>query len=360
MNILAVTNSRSDWGIYRPLLEALKEFKVNVVVAGMHLSNKHGLTVQLVSKEFKNLLVNPEDISVFGYEQKVVKDFKNETLTPMKTDWVIVLGDTWPMLDYTIRAVKKGLPVVHVHGGDVTGSIDDSIRHAITRFAHLHFPSIQEHADRLLRMGEEAWRIKPIGPLGIYAMKDELIPDIRKVLGLNDKPIILVIQHPVSTEKNAKEQMNETLEAVNNPAWQPVIIYPNNEVGYEDIIGVICNYPYKRFQNLPYLQFVSLLKESAVIVGNSSCAIVEAPLFGVPAVNIGSRQDGRTLGAGCFQSEKYNAHDIRFRIDCALALDKTTNPNNPYLGYENGIQDFIKTLKETPIDKRLLEKRLTF
>jgi len=116
-------------------------------------------------------------------------------------DWCVVLGDTWPMLEKVIEAVKQNVPVAHIHGGDRSGGIDESIRHAITRFAHLHFPATQEHADRLLRMGEEAWRIKVVGPLGIYAMPEAefMTKDVlRKTLRINvDKPIVIVLQHPV-------------------------------------------------------------------------------------------------------------------------------------------------------------------
>jgi UDP-hydrolysing UDP-N-acetyl-D-glucosamine 2-epimerase len=321
MNLLIISSARSDEGIYQPLRDELI---------------KHKDIEFSVDNEFKLL---------------------------KKWDYVIVLGDTWPMLDATIRAVDFNIPVAHIHGGDKTGSIDESIRNAITRFAHLHFPSLPEHAARLIKMGEEPWRIKTVGPLGIYAMPEaSFIPNdtLLKTLELDTRPIILVIQHPVSTEwKEAGQQIRETLEAVNNPDWQPVVIYPNSDRGSQDMIKVIEQYPYAKFKNLPYLQFLSLLKISSCIVGNSSCGLVEAPLFGVPCVNIGSRQDGRTRDIYNSANIDYERKLIKKQVEniftgcCAVSF-------NPYLGFKNGPEIIIETLRNTPIDKKLLEKKITY
>ena len=348
MRLSIITNNRSDAGIYMPLIQAIEQ---------------------------------DERILLYNH-------------ITFATDWVIVLGDTWPMLEATIKAVKARIPVAHIHGGDVTGSIDESIRHAITRFAHLHFPSLPEHAERLIKMGEEPWRITTVGPLGIYAMPDaQFIPEQKlrydlklegpvwgntvngkdipnwntKVTG--QKPIILVIQHPVSTEASeAGEQMSQTLEAVNNPDWQPVVIYPNGEPGSEGMVRVIKSYPYLHLKNLPYLQFLSLLKISACIVGNSSCGLVEAPLFGVPCVNIGSRQKGRFKVKSVDNivtqiDDPYHQKIsesirrwLRYRQEYPGPVDNV----NPYLGYANGPERIIKVLRETEINKRLLSKRVTY
>lgn len=318
MKLSIITNNRSDEGIYLPLISALK----NTEIA-----------------------------------------YRFSTALWHRADWVIVLGDTWPMLERTITAIKAGLPVAHIHGGDLTGSVDDSIRHAISKLAHLHFPSLDEHARRLMKMGEEPWRIMVAGPLGIYAMPEvDFISreDLKRILGLDDRPIILVIQHPVSTEvAEAGVQMRETMEAVNNPKWQPVVIYPNDEPGSLVMIDVIESYPYKRFKNLPYLQFLSLLKVSACIVGNSSCGLVEAPLFGVPCVNIGSRQEGRIYDKYNSVTVDYDQKNIRQQIENAFNYCWSTSIN-PYLGYTDGPQRIINKLLETKINKKLLQKRMTY
>jgi GDP/UDP-N,N'-diacetylbacillosamine 2-epimerase (hydrolysing) len=278
-------------------------------------------------------------------------------------DWVIVLGDTWPMLEWVEYAVKRNIPVAHIHGGDRTGGIDESIRHAITRFAHIHFPSIKEHADRLLRMGEESWRIHTVGPLGIYAMPEAefMTKDVlRETLRIDvDKPIVIILQHPVQFQQAlAGEQMRATLEAMTGLDVTSVVIYPNDDTGSEDMIREIKKSLFPHFRNLPYLTFVSLLKHSACIVGNSSCGLVEAPLFGVPCVNVGTRQSHRRSGYAIHVS--HDSMAIQAAIQHVLYGGHTSTCVNPYAGYTGGVETIIKTLKETEINERLLQKSLWY
>jgi UDP-N-acetylglucosamine 2-epimerase (non-hydrolysing)/GDP/UDP-N,N'-diacetylbacillosamine 2-epimerase (hydrolysing) len=340
MRLSIITNGRADEGIYLPLLKALDK--------------QTDMPYEFGSWD--------ELWTVMRWHYGGV------------SSWLIVLGDTMPMLKGVLKAVEMNIPIAHIHGGDRTGSIDDSIRHAITRFAHLHFPSIPDHADRLIRMGEESWRITVCGPLGIYAMPDaEYVPrgKLLNDLGLNEKPIIIVLQHPVSTESDqAGQQMKETLEAVRNPEWQPVVIYPNGEPGSDEMIKVITSYPYPQFKNLPYLQFLSLLKIASCMVGNSSSALVEAPLFDVRVVNIGTRQKGRTTDHFNAVNTGYQRGEIYQQVLNAIfgwSRKAATCSNyyfslsvNPYLGFSDGPEIIIKRLRETAIDTKLLQKRLTY
>ena len=339
MKVAVLTESRADYGIYYPLLKALQadeRFELQLLVTGMHLSRRHGLTAGMIE---------------FPYHIEI-------SLQALHSDLLIVLGDRRPMLEAAIDAAYQNIPVAHIQGGDRTETIDESCRHAITRFAHLHFPALQESADRLLKMGEEPWRITVVGPLGIYAMpdadlipRDKLLPDLR----LKDKPIILVIQHPASVQEyEAGLQLRRTLKAINNPNWQPVVIYPNNDLGSAEIIRAIEEYPYAKFKSLPYLQFISLLKESAVIVGNSSCGIVEAPLFGVPVVNIGNRQRGRHYAIGIININY--GDDIREAIEYALTkgTQAMAKPST------EGVEKILEMLGGLEVNERLLQKRLTY
>jgi len=313
LRVCIISAARSDEGIYLPLIQAMKED------SGMTLSDA------------------------------------------MDCDWMVVLGDTWPMLKATIQSVKQNIPVAHIHGGDRTGSIDESIRHAITRFAHLHFPSIKEHADRLIRMGEEAWRIETVGPLGIYAMKDKIVPD--------HSYDIIVIQHPVSTQvEQAGEQMKATLEAVLasvvcapfdmcNPG-RVLVIHPNGDPGSEAMLDVIQQFPFKHVDNLPYLNFLSFLAGCKVIVGNSSCGLVEAPAFSIPCVNVGTRQGARRSGVAA--DVNCDTAQIKDAIEYYLNRRGSLLWHNPYLGYENGPAKIIAKLKNTPVNEKLLQKVLTY
>jgi len=338
LKVAVLTESRADYGIYYPLLKALQtddRFELQLLVTGMHLSKEHGGTWK--------------DIEFPFWVSGTVFDI------------LIVLGDRRPMLEAAINAAYKGIPVAHIQGGDRTETIDESCRHAITRFAHLHFPALQESADRLLKVGEEPWRITVVGPLGIYAMPDaEFVPreQLLSDLHLSDKPIILVIQHPVSgQEGEAGKQMNNTLDGVFYHGWQPVVIYPNNDLGSKGMIDVIERHPFAKFKSLPYLQFISLLKESAVIVGNSSCGIVEAPLFGVPVVNIGNRQRGRKYARGIINIDYGDDIRIREAIEYALSKGLTKTMVKPST---EGVEKILEVLGGLKINERLLQKRLTY
>ena len=341
MKVAVLTESRADYGIYYPLLKALRadgRFELQLLVTGMHLSRQHGLTAGMIEFPYH-----------IGCEDKLKR---------IGSDILFVLGDRRPMLEAAINAAYQNIPVAHIQGGDRTETIDESCRHAITRFAHLHFPALQESADRLLKMGEEPWRITVVGPLGIYAMPDaDIIPreKLLRDLHLSDKPIILVIQHPVSgQEAMAGKQMADTLDGVCYHGWQPVVIYSNNDPGSAEIITAIEEYPYAKFKSLPYRQFISLLKESAVIVGNSSCGIVEAPFFGVPVVNIGNRQRGRRYATGIININY--GDDIKEAIEYALTKGTQTivKPST------EGVEKILEVLGGLEINERLLQKRLTY
>jgi GDP/UDP-N,N'-diacetylbacillosamine 2-epimerase (hydrolysing) len=328
---IIATASRADYGIYIPVLEKIKSYSHDKL---------HGHIIALCGTDY---------IEIDRW--KITEDS-----TPLENyDWMLVLGDTMPMLKAAIWAAEHNIKVAHIHGGDKTGSIDDKIRPAISCFADFHLPSLQRHAERLLMMGIDEDKIKVVGPLGIYAMKDaEFIPEkeLMAKLSLSDKPIILVIQHPVSTEvEQAGEQMRETLQAVSYfTDYQPVMIFPNGEAGSEAITKSMHDfflYDGKRqnalhFKNLSYLTFLSLLKISSVIVGNSSCGLVEAPLFGVPCVNIGTRQNGRDY-AEIYQVD-YDAEKIKSII--GIALCSKPQAKNPYLLNVNGPEIIAEVLSE--------------
>ncbi len=318
LRVTLLQESRADEGIYFPLIQALRK------------DNRFLLTV-----------------------------IHNHNIL-LTSDWLIVLGDRREMLEATIDAAYRNIPVAHIQGGDRTGTIDDPARHAITRFANLHFPCTEQSAQRLIRMGEEAWRVKVVGPLGIYAMpKAEFLSkqQICEKLGLDSKrEIVLVIQHPVSTQvAQAGEQMRITLEAVKN--YQSVVIYPNNDPGSEAMIKVIEQSGIKAFKNLPYLEFLSLLRASNVIVGNSSTGLYEAALFGIPAVNIGDRQENREHGENIWDCPL----DSRLIKDAiVIHIGFRIEGSNPFMLLVDGVKIIMDIILETPINERLLQKRITY
>lgn len=381
--ICVVTGTRAEYGLLYPAMKAIQghpKLKLALIATGMHLLPEFGYTVEEIEKD--GFTINAKvpmhlsDDSGAGMAVSLAQGIIGITrsLGKIGPDFVLVLGDRGEALAATIAAAHMNIPVVHIHGGDATtgACIDESIRHAITRFAHIHFPATLESSQRLVKMGEEPWRIHIVGPLGIYAMpQTSFIAKERLFQELNldtDKPLLIVSQHPVTTQiETAAAQMSETMEAVVQLGEQAVVIYPNADAGGRAMIGVIKeykDYPFIRVvENLPYVTFVSLMKVADVIVGNSSSAIIEAPLFSLPAVNIGSRQEGRERGANIIDAPHKKEAIIR-AIEKAMTDQKFRSEiqqaSNPFDIEPNGDEKITEVLSTIQINQNLLQKRLTY
>lgn len=381
--ICVVTGTRAEYGILYPVMKAIQkhsELNLSVLATGMHLMPEFGYTMKEIkadgftidaivpmylSTDTKGVIVRGLGLGIIGIAQAF------EQINP---SIVVVLGDRDEALAAAIVGSHMNIPVAHVHGGDTSGGgcIDESIRHAITRFSHIHFPATPKSAERLIRMGEEPWRVHIIGPLGIYAMsKADFIAEeeLYSNLGLDsNKPVVLVIQHPITTlAEKASEQMRETMEAVVELGEQAVVIYPNADSGGRAIIDVIKeyeNYPFiKIYKNLPYLTFISLMETADMMIGNSSAAIVDAPLFGLPALNVGIRQESRERGANIIDvphkkkeilaAAKNVLKNDNFRRDSGLA-------SNPYDVERNGPRKITDILSSIEIGDKLLQRKLTY
>jgi GDP/UDP-N,N'-diacetylbacillosamine 2-epimerase (hydrolysing) len=379
--IAVVTGTRAEYGILQPVLKAIEakpELELSLIVTGMHLSHEFGYTVKeieddgfrintkvdmLPSSDTPKAMVESIGVGITGMAQ---------AWEQLKPDIILVLGDRVEPLTAAIAGAFMNIPVAHIHGGDVSGNIDESVRHAITKFAHIHFPATTKSAERIVKMGEDKWRVHVVGPLGIYAMHEaDFIPkeELCKKLDLNpDKPLILVVQHPVTTQvESAPEQMRDTIEALVELNEQAVVIYPNADAGGRAMIEVFKeyeNYPFiKTFKNLPYLTFVSLLKITSVMIGNSSSAIFESPLFDIPVINIGIRQIGRERGNNAIDVPHSKKEIIR-AVRKALADEEfrkaVKESVNPFDIEMKGVQKIVAVLKEIKIDEKLLQKRLTY
>jgi len=381
--VCVVTGTRAEYGLLYPVMKAIQghpKLRLVLIATGMHLMPEFGHTVGEVEKDGFSIDAkvpihsNGDTGAAMAGSLGLGITGITQALEQMGPDIVVVLGDRDEPLAAAIAGAHMNIPVVHIHGGDSTtgGCIDDSIRHAITRFAHIHFPATPKSAERLIKMGEEPWRIHIAGPLGIYAMCEaDFLPKnkLYNNLGLDpNKPVILVVQHPVTTQvEKAPEQIRQTMEALVELGEQAVVIYPNADAGGRAMIEVIKEYEdypsIKVVKNLPYLTFVSLMKVADVMMGNSSSAIVEAPFFRLPVVNIGSRQEGRERGANIIDVW-HKKEEIVTAVERA-ATDKEFRSNlqravNPYDVERNGAEKIADVLSATQIDENLLQKRLTY
>ena len=378
-----VTGTRAEYGILHPVMKAIEShprLSLHVLVTGMHLMPEFGYTVEEIERDgfaisarvpmylsgdTNAVMVRGVGIGIIGIVQ---------ALEQIEPDIVVVLGDRGEPLAAAIAAAYMNIPVAHIHGGDSTAGacIDESTRHAITRFAHIHFPATPASAQRLVRTGEEPWRIHVVGALGIYALGEvDFIPkdELCKHLNLNaDEPIILVTQHSVTTQvEKAAEQMCETMEALVELGQQAVVIYPGVDAGGKAIIQVIKEYetcPFiKTFSSLPYLTFVSLMRSADVMVGNSSAAIVDAPLFSLPAVNVGNRQEHRERGANIIDVPPKREEIIK-AVEKAITDQELRRSiqqaSNPYDIEPNGAGKIADILSTIQINENLLQKKIIY
>lgn len=377
--IVYITGTRADYGLMLPVLNAIKnhpKLDLTLIVTGMHLMPEFGKTIKEIEKndfelyKIKETYEKDDKVSMARFVGKCVNRLV-DTFSYIHPDIILLLGDRAEMLAGAVAGTYMNIPVAHIHGGDISGNVDEPVRHAITKFAHIHFPATKKSAERIIRMGEEKWRVHVVGAPGLDTVLNENLikpREIAKKYNLDlSKPIVLMIQHPVTTESDeVVKQIRETLNAVVELKHQTVLIYPNADAGGRRMIKVIKKYekyPFiKTFKSLPHKEYLSLMKIASVMVGNSSSGIVEAPSFHLPVVNIGTRQQGRER-AGNVIDVGYSKNEIIKAIRKTLYdrkfKEKVKKCKSPY-GDGKASKRIVKVLSEIKIDKKLLQKRITY
>lgn len=378
-----ITGSRAEYGILEPLLAKISgssRLDLKLLVTGMHLLKRYGSTVREISeRKFEPVAKipmfrgHPSDIGYFGRSLARAIAGMTNAFAQIRPDVVVVFGDRLEQLAATLAAATLRIPTVHLESGDKTdsGHIDEPTRHAITRFASLHLTATSKSKRRVIRMGEERWRVHRVGALGldsILSCPPMTKNAIAKELSLDPtKPFIVCVFHPVHLEKErAGQHMREILGAVRQLKMPTVIIYPNNDPGSEEIIAEIdkCRKQalIRVVANLDHMKYVNLLRYASVLLGNSSSGIIEAPSLGIPVVNVGSRNTGRE-----------HARNVVFvpantRAIVAAVKRVLTNKSfrrrmrrsgNPY-GNGTASERITRILTDMRVDDRLLRKRVTF
>lgn len=380
-----VTGTRAEYGILKPLLTLIEkdpDLELDLLVTGLHLLEEFGMTIQEIKKDgFKiaaEVPMYPNDLfGKLNYHGvglgEGVKNFTN-VLKDLQPDMLLVFGDRLEALAATLAASTLNIPIGHIHAGDKTdsGHIDEQIRFSISRFSHILFAPTKKSAERLIKMGEEPWRVYNVGALGLDSvLSTKPIPKerVEKILGIDlNKPVAIVIFHPVIHEYTTiGAQMEEILKALGELNIQSVVIYPNNDLGSEKIIRVINKYSkifgnFKVFKNLEHEIFTSLMHYASVMVGNSSSGIIEAPSLGLPVVNVGSRNRGREHGDNVIFVDSKKDEIIK-AIEKALYdtdfIETVKKKRNPY-GDGKTSEKIVNILKSIEITDRLLRKKLTY
>lgn len=375
--ISVITGSRAEFGLLKPVIEKLSDcnsVKVSLVAAGMHLSEDFGYTLNEVSKYFKvdyKVEMTPDDDTNIEMVRAISKGLNGfaKAFKKMNPDIVVLLGDRIEPFAAAIAAGWLNIFIAHIHGGEVTkGGLDECIRHSITRFAHFHFASTKKSYQRLIQMGENPEFVFLTGAPGLDSVLNTKIasqPLLEKKFNINlEKQTLIVIQHPVTTQtSSARKQMFETMEAVKSLKTQTVVIYPNSDAGGRSMIDVIESYRkydfIKIFKNIEHTDFISLMRYASCIVGNSSCAIIEAPSFKLPAVNIGIRQEGREQATNVI-NVSHNRKGIKSAIKKAISKsfeDSLKTCKNPY-GDGKASLRISKILSTIKLTKKILQKKI--
>jgi len=304
------------------LAEKEPQIELQLVVGGGAILPRYGKISTRADKQCFFLVEGGTPHTMAKSAGLAVVEFAN-AFDQLKPDAVVAIADRFEVLSIAMAATYMNVPLIHVEGGEISGSIDESIRHAATKMAHLHFPASQEAADRIIRLGEPPETVFNVGATSIDALCQTDLDDLSAAEEFQEKtgvgeiidfqdPYIIVIHHPVTTEygSGAKE-VEQIGKAVIKSGLQAVWVWPNFDAGSEDIAKAMREFREKTantyfvrfFTGIPIEVYGPLLKHASCIVGNSSSGLREAAYLGTPCVNIGSRQDGRYRGKNAIDVE---------------------------------------------------------
>ena len=363
------TSTRADWGILRPLAEALRDsgrVRLQILATNMHLMDTYGHTIdEIVAAGFDVDARVPMPDAGDSPEKRaeamgVCLGGTAAALGRLKPDALLLLGDRYEMKAVASAAAVMGIPIIHLHGGEISeGAIDDSLRHAITKLSTLHLTATDEYRRRVIQLGEHPDRVVNTGALGVWNLMNQ--PRISRAelcdsLGLDASvPFAVVTFHPATLDRVAPaERCRAMVEALDRfPQLNIIATYPNNDAGNEEIIEVLKQWAARSagrvalVKTLGMHRSLSAISMAAVVVGNSSSAIIEVPAAGTPAVNIGIRQRGRLhspLVIDCGDSADLIEEAVKKALNPTFVEDARRSPN-PYCK-ENTLELAVETVLE--------------
>jgi UDP-N-acetylglucosamine 2-epimerase (hydrolysing) len=351
--IVFMTGTRADFGKMKSLIKVTADsgmFDVHLFVTGMHLIKKYGYTIDEIKKcRFRNIHALSNHTAEHSMDKtlaKTISGFSNY-ISSLQPDLIVVHGDRIETLAGAMVGALNNILVAHVEGGEVSGTIDELIRHAVTKMSHIHFAGNKNAANRLIQLGELKQSIYTIGSPDVDTMISKL-PEIRKVLAHYEVPFNnygLVLFHPVTSELDQIDlQANELVNALLASDQNYIVIYPNNDNGSKRILSAYKKLKGKQnirvYPSIRFEYFLTLMKHARFMIGNSSAGIYEAPYFGVPTINIGSRQTNRSKNRNIINTS-HSKKDLLSAIHKALNL--TLSKQHVY-GTGNSAGLFLETL----------------
>lgn len=377
--ICVITGTRAEYGLLYWVMKAIKEdaeLELQVVATGMHLSSKFGLTYKVIEEDGFNIdqkieipLDSDTAVNITKSVGIAISGFA-ESFATLRPDMIILLGDRFEIIAAATAATIARVPIAHIHGGELTeGAFDDSFRHAITKMSFLHFASAEPYRQRIIQMGESPNRVFCVGATGIENInklsllsRDDLEESLRFKI---DRPTFLVTYHPVTLDNRISEiHIKELLGALDSfPNAKILFTGVNADPDNISIEKSIHDYVQKNskkailFTSLGQLRYLSAVKHSDVVIGNSSSGIIEVPTFKIPTVNIGDRQKGRIKATSVVDCD-LNKDSIIEAIERATSREfreSCKNVDNPY-GDGNSSEKIIAILKKNISKIKSLKK----
>lgn len=360
--ILFLTGTRADFGKIKSLIKILEkqqEFEVFVFVTGMHLQNEYGYTlIEIERCNFENVHTFENHTHETTMDLTLAKTIEglSSYVNIINPDMIVVHGDRVETLAGAIVGSLNNILVAHIEGGEISGTVDELIRHSVSKLSHIHFVSNENAANRLKQMGEMDSSIFTIGSPDIDTMFSEDLPSLEVVNEYYQIPFdkyAIVMFHPVTTEaKEMQRYAHDFITALLNDTHNYVVIYPNNDLGSQCIINryktLKDNIRFRVFPSLRFEYFLTLLKSSQFIIGNSSAGIREAPYYGIPIINIGTRQQNRAVDVSIINVD----YDINSITEALKNIDNhPIKKTKSDFGQGNSAQLFLESIKNTSIWK---------
>jgi len=373
--ILVITGTRAEYGLLCPVMEEIEKspkLSLLLLATGMHTLKKHGHTGQIIKKDgwpLKWVVSVGEHDDMLESLAKEITGIRAKCIR-VRPDFIVVLGDRDEALAGALVGGHLGIPVAHIHGGETTGfSVDEHIRHAITKFASLHFPATaRSYRNITEKLGEEKWRVKLSGAPGLdglkkisYLSRSALSAELGLDMG---KKWMILLLHPVVWEKTKPaRQMNNLLCAVSRFFSEKIVIYPNADTGGREMIREIDRFSsrpgFHIFKNLERRVFLSLLKNAELLAGNSSAGIIESSYFKLPVINIGPRQQYREKGENILDCD-YGEQAIARSVIHAMRPDfrkKCQKAKSSY-GQGGAARAIVRSLEKNINNPNLLKKKM--
>jgi len=380
MKILFLTGSRSDWGYIKPIIQICKQKKINykLCATNMLLLDTYGYALNEIKKDgFK---VHEEIyMSLDGFnEYTTVKSMGVfmisfvDVLKNYKPDWVVLAGDRYETMAAALACAYTNTPIAHIQAGELSGNIDGQARHAIGKFAHLHLASNTDAKNRLLKLGEEPFRVKIVGAPQLddiekFKNKKLNFHKIRTLYNLpKKKNYYVVVFHSVTEDiKNLKKHFRILFKSLEKSKYKKIWILPNNDPGsslIKDLLMISRNDSNLIYENFPREHYLEIMMNSKSIIGNSSSGIIESASFKLPAINIGRRQNNRLKGNNVINVPKVSEKEILKAIkmiDSKNFLKKISKIKNLY-GDGKSSERIVSILKNMLNQKDLIVKEMTY